>query len=1847
MFMDEDRINKALDDMLSRRSELRLLIKNLKADLDAEELLCVNKEAYDVFSEKLRDTISSELQMTNCDEIGAAVTVAEVCQKVEQWKEKHGIGRKLQEAKDILQRITTLVSVSCEGEADCERILNMASVLLENESASPAKFLKAAEPYHVLVDVIEGNIALTRDKKKLINSIFGEDVLYSIEDNLFRFSNLKDAVEETGESKGTVEAEQATAVNNDGIKEGTEELPELETIQDKEAAQVIKDNLVKEKECAIKPEGKVLKQYFEVQDIRIPMHFFDNKAIQLEKDVKSTIKKFSTKKFLEDRRETRCCDLFDAIMEDLYLYGASIPGIYVSRASGNAKDKERAKGITEYIFDVLWKKGYIQKYILEPYGYYYFITERGFCIFTSEKAIKTINRTPWTGTYQNYVTEKITPSQAAARIALANIRCEGFPKGLAAKKIAEEAAIASDNWAYSIKNNDKIICLIWGSFSEQGKIDNNIYNLLAKVFESKFNNFVASGATREHAKRLAVAFLQYLKDNDKHIPEYIVLYSLEDKAYYAYEDLEPINLWDNVFIEGNLEKEKAEQVSDISHDMPDDTEETDFAPAPAEQSKKEDAEHFAGDGIVEDVSKEAPVEDDANQAFVTQADSSLNVKKAVQENTGTSCDDNEQSGEISNKQKWPLIAITKEEVVANLMGMMCKGKLYCAVSYLKVASVYNPDLADLYGQLSYAINNPMEFYLYSTQNLYEIFPDGYSKYSDYLRIACVLRVFFVNEKNADLHINTYYQNYVKNCDIVDRNTALSRVVYMIANFKIENKLGMDAFTEYHTQANMNYEKCVKQIQKKAKTCAEKIGINLKREKNFPRYFDTVKVIFQNDMLLEYVKTVASDDFYEDSDLQDIVSDYLFKNFIDKEADFFDGSIDVKKVGAYIDYHYEIAGRSQRCKEKSSKLVGPRRNGLMHLIMESLAVLCEGLNMVSVHSVDYNSVAYQNYNRQKQVLLNDIRLAIDAEQKMDYEDYCRSALVFTLEEIASRIEGTYSITKNKYFFIDFLRSDNITLDERFLPELNQSYDFIRDYSVLARISKHSEIAQLPTYQERIEDECDDDYGSLELLQQYMASVHEDYQQIVASEDDILRAENEVRNLYEDFMQGLELSQAYGQLDVTKENSLKDALQQIAQTGLEEALSGRNFHMYKKLLMACKEEIKREAQERGEQLKAEWKKSCNQLSQLPEEAAGKLEIEIERLLQEQNFTVVEDIMGRLQRGDMEGYLPTSDRVDYLNDFLSRYQMYYNIVSNPKYTLRALLQSHVNVHNQDTKYADMLLNRWLAPGKDIGSDRLKEFLDVLGLSVSDMETISINKLQKYYSVKLKNVEARLILKPKHIVADFGSKAIATAFRVIPLAANYNTAEKLFAFIKEHSNNASALFLVDAAMQLPERRKLARLLKTELFSSFVYGVIDRVVMTYLITKYRREHITEMLMDIIMPYCYYQPYSPNSSALAPEMFIGRNRELNMVKDPNGINLLYGGRQLGKSAVLDRVCRDIESDKSISNNRAVFIDINRKDYKETAIVIGKMLVSKNVLGPEYKHTQWDWQVLEEALIDRLNSEEKRINYLLLCIDEADTFIDSMKDIKYMPLEALKRVSNVGIGRFKFVLAGLHNVMRFNRSKSLSDNMVLTKLSSMTIKPFNSSEAWELLEKPLYTLGFRFSPEKQYLIAMIFANANYFPGLIQLYCSKLIEALRNKNTYGGYSDTKVPPYDINDGIIKKILSDKDFQQEVKAKFDITLDLEGNDNYYRLLALLMAWLYHEERRYDGYSAQDIMNVAKEAMTKKIVQLSLDELIGFLDELCELNIFRKTLDDKYLFNRYNFFQMMGDRDQVEKGLLEYMEE
>ena len=96
------------------------------------------------------------------------------------------------------------------------------------------------------------------------------------------------------------------------------------------------------------------------------------------------------------------------------------------------------------------------------------------------------------------------------------------------------------------------------------------------------------------------------------------------------------------------------------------------------------------------------------------------------------------------------------------------------------------------------------------------------------------------------------------------------------------------------------------------------------------------------------------------------------------------------------------------------------------------------------------------------------------------------------------------------------------------------------------------------------------------------------------------------------------------------------------------------------------------------------------------------------------------------------------------------------------------------------------------------------------------------------------------------------------------------------------------------------------------------------------------MLMLITMPFSVYQPYVWESSNIMPaEMFMGRRKELADIENPNGANIVYGGRQLGKSALLKMAVKDIDHDEN--NNRAILIDIKGRDEKATARRISQEL----------------------------------------------------------------------------------------------------------------------------------------------------------------------------------------------------------------------------------------------------------------------------------------------------------------------
>jgi len=138
----------------------------------------------------------------------------------------------------------------------------------------------------------------------------------------------------------------------------------------------------------------------------------------------------------------------------------------------------------------------------------------------------------------------------------------------------------------------------------------------------------------------------------------------------------------------------------------------------------------------------------------------------------------------------------------------------------------------------------------------------------------------------------------------------------------------------------------------------------------------------------------------------------------------------------------------------------------------------------------------------------------------------------------------------------------------------------------------------------------------------------------------------------------------------------------------------------------------------------------------------------------------------------------------------------------------------------------------------------------------------------------------------------------------------------------------------------------------------------------------------------------------------------------------------------------------------------------------------------------------------------------------------------------------------------------------------------------------------------------------------------------------------YSENTSPPYLLDENHIKTLLGQKDFLFEIEDRFRITLQVD-KDYMYDILAKAMAYHYHENGIGKGASAKDILNICREFGIGKIADLPEESVQALMEELTELNIFSPEAGgDKYVFNRYSFFQMIGNEDQVFEQLWQYSE-
>lgn len=984
----------------------------------------------------------------------------------------------------------------------------------------------------------------------------------------------------------------------------------------------------------------------------------------------------------------------------------------------------------------------------------------------------------------------------------------------------------------------------------------------------------------------------------------------------------------------------------------------------------------------------------------------------------------------------------------------------------------------------------------------------------------------------------------------------------------------------------------------------------------------------------------------DREMLDMLQDFLVNTYVKDQAVICEENIDPAKINESLDNYWALAAQNMRVVKKTSDLMSSLRMNLYKKVHKVVAVLCNYVFVMNSSFTSKEDDSLHAYKKIHSALLNNIKQAIEIfsnSSSKELNDVAgKTVLVETLKELEQRLIGEYREGSYKYYYIDFLKNDKILLNEDFVPILDEVLE-LPEYSVVSRIQKHCDENE-EEFAERLENifAGGDDYGSATLIIKYL--VHKDenlsdeeYEKYNV-EKAIVYPLKDLDNKRKEFIEDVELAQSYGQIDNTVENS-KETILQIVEGWYVWAKESQNYGFFVRILEEFRKKIKNDAQHRATDLENSLNVYLGKNASWEEnELISKAVVQIRERIDQQNYAAAEDLLNRVLTQDLDLDV-TVQQEDYLSKFLDEYDVNYRKTANSGATLKSLVS--LSKTNKDNRGGNRLLENW---PRGVGSSdtMIKNLLSALGFNLESVRSESsiLGKIDNY-TIILKRPQNGRKSNYKHPISAFGSEAEEKGFRVVCIFGKVD-ASRLIDIFKEVGNAKNTLVLLDYALSLADRRTLARKTKTDM-SGKIFAVIDRVVLVYLAKHYAETAINRMLMSIVMPFASYQPYIDKSADVMPqEIFIGRKYELEKIESSTGVNIVYGGRQLGKTALLRMAKKDIDHDEN--GDRAILVDLKGIDYKAAAKKISAAMYDEGILKEE--HITDDWNELARDIKKRLRSETDYIPYLLLLMDEADVFIESCEDVGYQPFDALKDIQSIGSGRFKFVVAGLRNIVRFKREAALGNNSVLTHLESLTVKPFKSMEARELLEVPLSYLGFRFPKdnETEVLISTIFGTTNYFPGLLQLYCVKLIEAMQRD--YAGYSESETPPYIVKKDHIKKVLAEQSLQQDIREKFFITLKV-GEDDYYYIIALLVAYHYHENKSQNGCSAKELIELAETFSIGKIATLNGNKLEALMEEMRELNVLQHTGDGRYRFTRHSFCQMMGTVQQIDDELLNYMED
>lgn len=1205
--------------------------------------------------------------------------------------------------------------------------------------------------------------------------------------------------------------------------------------------------------------------------------------------------------------------------------------------------------------------------------------------------------------------------------------------------------------------------------------------------------------------------------------------------------------------------------------------------------------------------------------------------------------DEEEAEEIPPYQDadgWAALKLSKGDVADYALGITGPGQIPALLAYLRAGAALNPALAPLYRSAALAANDPAEAPDYSAEALIGALSGGdpdYPEFNDCCMGAAFLRAAF----QCGMAYDYSTKGLRDSISVCQRIPALSAAFDTLEEFHREAGRAIDIYADYRNSGVKRIQQELEETVRQAGELYTKYILTPAREDaRLARLLEAKKIVFARDgelaALLRHVME-------RDQAALEEARERFFETYLGGAAQAAAARVSERAVDGLIAWSWEEAASQMQLRRGNSTLQGDRRNNLRSNITHILNTVLRWYALSEQSAgltwrTEAGEAAYRRLRPQLMEQLSAVSAGCAAEGEQCGEPQRRSGLALlsaAARELGARLDGSWIFGQEKYLYADFLRGNWITLGEDFLPELSSTFCALPEFNVLARIRRHAE-GPRRSFQEQIDliygHKACNNYGTAARIVEYLAACGGPETVTLPEQPErfVAQSQRQTEIQYRGFRETYALAVNYGQ--IIKTDTFCHTLEDTVKYWYAFCRESGNYGFFTSLLLQAENQIHASAQQYEQQLEEQLEALIESNQGCFQEHPDYAEA-IRTQIANQNFTVAEDWMARIRIGDFSLNVQQPEALGYLAAFWNSYVETYSQVADASHTLSSLLGLREG-RSRDRKRAQQLIDNWLLNGRHANPARIGQLLALLGWqNITVRQSPFSGELNtELYEVRR---EARTVgpAAPLHPVAAFGS---ALDRKPMYTACLYgaNDCDRIIEKIRSlDSLDGSVLVLVDWALGQADRRALARKLKRrESGLRNVYLVIDRVLITFLANHYSDNLINRILMAVAMPFSYYQPYVVESVlTMPPEIFIGRKDELLKIEQPDGVNLIYGGRQLGKSALFKKALSDLDGCRG---QRAVLVDIKELDCAAAARKVSTKLIDLGIT-PEGEITE-DWDVLCRSIERRLRSApEGEINYFLLMLDEADTFIDDCAGRGYRPLVALKDVQQSLPGRFKYVLAGLHNIVKFNRQVALGSNSVITHMPSLKITPFHTPEAQELLTGPLSYLGF--SLPSKVTVSQILATCNYFPGLIQLYAKKLIGSVRAAD-YAGYDESKTPPYVVSDEHLRRVMSDKEFVDQIHEKFEITLTLDQDQgSCYYPLTLLIGWMYNDAPSKSGYTAGDVLRCARELSIHPISELDEEKVGALLLELQDLNILRSVSNSSFLLASKNFRDLLGTEEEI----------